>query len=321
LTNFLNLERNGKGFKVPVKILEKAEELKPLASANAWKVVGLLAEKPYYPAEIAKKLNLHEQKVYYYIKQLKKAGIIEVKKTEEKQGALAKYYALVDSAFALVPNLKKIERAKESVFFQGKEKKLDKQLEEFMTPFIHNGKLNCKIVIGSPDPHGPLKARARDGHLAVELAAFIGSLVESFEFPLVFLDTQVSSLDSLDENLIVVGGPITNKLCEELNEHLPIKFSPNGGHYLIKSELSGNDYNEDAIGVIEKVEHPFFKNKKILLVAGNRNAGTKAAIISLIKNIEAIIQGNTNKESVEAKVVEGLDLDGDGQIDNVEIKE
>ena len=321
MADFLNLEREGKSFKVPVKLLERGEKLKALTSGKAWEIVEVLAEKPHYPAEIAKKLGMHEQKVYYHINQLKKAGLIEVKKTEEKQGALAKYYSLSFEALALVPNLKNAVSKKEGVFFHGKEKKISKQVEEFMQPFIHNGKLNCKIVIGSPDPHGPLKARARDAHLAVELTAFIGSLIEEFSFPLVFLDTQVQSLETLDENLVIIGGPITNKLCSELNEHLPIKFSPNGGHYLIKSELSKREYGEDATGVIEKVKHPFFGNRMILLIAGNRNAGTKAAIVALIKNIEEIMKGNEFDEKKDAKVVEGLDLDGDGEIDNVEVKE
>jgi len=321
LGDFLSIERDGKRARMPAKVLENSEKLKALSGANAWKICGLLAEKPHYPAEMAKKMGLHEQKVYYYIKQLKKAGLIRVNKTEEKQGALAKYYEPSFEALALVPNLKAKMRSKEAEAFQGPEKKLSAELKEFMDPFIHNGKLNCKIVIGSPDPHGPSKARARDAHLAVELAAFIGSMVESFSFPLVFLDTQIEALDKIDDNLILIGGPITNKLCGELNEYLPVKFSPSGGHYLVHSELSQRNYSEDAIGLIEKVKHPFFEEKKILLIAGNRNAGTKAAIIALIKNVEEIMRGNEFNSKEEAKVVEGLDLDGDGQIDHAEIKE
>ena len=47
LADFLNLEKEGKTFKVPVKVLESPSALKALASPNAWKVVGLLAEKPH----------------------------------------------------------------------------------------------------------------------------------------------------------------------------------------------------------------------------------------------------------------------------------
>ena len=64
-----------------------------------------------------------------------------------------------------------------------------------------------------------------------------------------------------------------------------------------------------------------FKNKFILLVAGNRNAGTKAAITALAKHVHDILKPNLFNQSFQAKVVEGADLDGDGQIDDVEIKE
>jgi len=321
LADFLNIEQDGKSFKVPVLVVKDVKSIKPVLSDTGWKIVSLLAEKAMYPAEIAKKLGLHEQKIYYYVNQLKKTGLIAVKKTEEKQGALAKYYAVNFDSIALVPNLKGAIERKDFEFSNGMENEMGKQLKEFFSPFIHNGRLSAKIVIGSPDPHGPLKARARDAHLAVELAAFLGSLAKGFKYPFVLLDTMVPALEELDENIIIIGGPITNKLCNQLHKHLPIVFKPNGGHYLVHSTLSGRDYNEDAIGVIEKIVHPFFEGRKILLVAGNRNAGTKAAIIALIKNIEDIVRGNEFSDGVDAKVVEGLDMDGDGEIDNVEIRE
>lgn len=314
------MDLEGRTVSLPTKVFQDVKRLKPLLNENCWQIVGLLSKQAMYPAEIAKKLNLHEQKVYYYIKQLKNAGLIEVVKTEELHGALAKYYAANFKSLALVPSLDNLKSNKE-FSFSARSKGLSPELEEFLAPFIGQGKFNAKIVLGSPDPHGQFKARARDNHLAVELAAFFGSLCSQLDFPLIYLDTMIASLKEENSNLILVGGPITNRLTQEVNDLLPIKFVPFGGHFKVKSEASGQEYTDDAIGVIQKIPHPNFKNKFILLVAGNRNAGTKAAITALAKHVHDIIKPNLFNKSFQAKVVEGADLDGDGQIDEVEIKE
>jgi len=307
--------------RLPIKIFHDVKQLKPLLNETSWQILQLLSKKPMYPAEIAKKLDLHEQKVYYCIKRLRSAGLLELQKTEEKQGALAKYFASKFDSFAIAPDLQEAVKKKEFSFAREKNKRLSPSIAKFFEPFISQEKLECKIVVGSADPHGEFKARARDNHLAVELSAFLASLANEVKYPLVFLDTMLASLDSENSNLVVVGGPITNKLTNEINKQLPIKFVSNNGHFVIKSTITGKEYSEDAIGIIQKIPHPNFAKKSILLIAGNRNAGTKAAIIALIKHLNEAVKPNLFDKTKQAKVVEGLDLDSDGQIDNVEIKE
>ncbi len=307
--------------RLPVKIFHDVQQLKPLLNATAWQILLLLSKKPMYPAEIAKALNVHEQKVYYCIKQLRGAGLLELQKTEEKQGALAKYFSSKFDCFAIAPSLEQAARKKEFSFAREKKKELPQSIKQFFEPFITEGRLDCKIVVGSTDPHGEFKARARDTHLAVELAAFLASLANEVSFPLVFLDTMIQSIEDENSNLVIVGGPITNKLSSELNQHLPIRFVSSNGHFVIKSTVTGKEYSEDAIGIIQKIQHPKFAKKSILLIAGNRNSGTKAAIIALIKQLSEAVKPNLFDKTKHAKVVEGLDLDSDGQIDNAEIKE
>jgi DNA-binding CsgD family transcriptional regulator len=300
------------------KIFENPSKLKPLLSKTGWKIFQLLNEKSYYPAEIAKKLNLHEQKVYYYIKQMKKNDLIEVERTEEKFGALAKYFKAKFSVVSLVSGNKK-ERKDFEV--SGTEKKLNRKIEEFFFPFIEKGKFNSKIIVGSPDPHGSFKARARDAFLAVELSAFFGSMAKEIKYPLVFLDTEIESLKNENSNLIVIGGILTNTITKAVNSKLNAQFIPFGGRWIIKSNASKKEYSEDAVGFIEVINHPFYARKKIMVIAGNRNAGTKAAIIALVRHAEEIAENNSFNEKIHSKIVEGIDLDGDGKIDNAEIKE
>ena len=44
---------------------------------------------------------MHEQKIYYHIRKLAKAGAIIVVREEKKKGATAKYYKTVSPAFGI----------------------------------------------------------------------------------------------------------------------------------------------------------------------------------------------------------------------------
>lgn len=318
----VTIEEDGKATEIETRVIENPEKLKAISSASCWEIVKLLSTKPYYPAEIAKKLGMHEQKVYYHIKQLENNGIIRVSKAEEVKGALAKYYEAPDICFTFLP---KEARGKATSGIAGRgigKKELDKDIAAFFSPIISRGAMNAKIVVGSPEPHGKFKARARDNHFAAELSAFLGSICEKIEFPLVYLDTMVKPLEEENSNLIIIGGPITNNLCNSLNsKHLPIQFKPSGGHWVLHSKISGKEYSEDAIGVIEKIKHPFFKNRAIILIAGKRNTGTIAAIVAIAKKTKEMAKPNLFDKTQYSHVVEGLDLDSDGLIDEVEIKE
>ena len=73
--------------------------------------------------------------------------------------------------------------------------------------------------------------------------------------------------------------------------------------------------------MIVKAKSPFNKDKSILVVAGKRFSGTRAAIIAFLKDFKKVTQGNVHNSSILAKVVEGIDLDSDGIIDDIEFRE
>ena len=45
--------------------------------------------------------------------------------------------------------------------------------------FYENNSFCGLIVVGAPDPHGPYKSSARDGHYAIHLSFYLGTLAES----------------------------------------------------------------------------------------------------------------------------------------------
>src|SRR3989344_56867 len=150
-------------FSLPAKEL-KFNNLKNFGTDLAQKIVKSISEEAKYPADIAKELKVHEQKVYYHIRNLEKAGIVKVVKKETKQGAVANFYALTEPAF--IVKFKELQSTQKISQFRNE--------STYLEPFIKNGKLDALIVVGSPDPHGPDKARSRDGYYGIDLALFLG---------------------------------------------------------------------------------------------------------------------------------------------------
>ncbi|HLC79566.1 MAG TPA: hypothetical protein VJG83_04005 [archaeon] len=308
------IEQKDGEISLPTRVIKEPQRLRPLLSEGCWKLFQSICKKPSYPALLSKELGINEQKIYYYIKQLKNSGLIDIDRTEERNGAVAKYYSASSESFSILPTspstgkiLRKIEQQKNH--------------SGFLSEFVKNGIFTGKIVVGSPDPHGEFKARARDGHLAAEIAAFIGANFPGFESPLVFLDTALPDLKKENSNLLILGGPVSNKFAAQANNFLPIKFEPSGGNWAINSSISKKQYTEDSIGIIEKIPHPYFKGKWIFVIAGKRNTGTISAILALTKKTTQLQKPNSYDLKSEAHVVEGLDMDGDGAIDEVEFRE
>ncbi len=274
-------------------------------------ILETLAKKPMYPAELAKKLKLHEQKVYYHIKQLLNSGILELVEKKEIRGTVAKKYKPKEMNFVI--SLSQNWKDMDKLIHEEK----DKELKEFLKPFIQNNKLNCNIVVGSPDPHGPQKARARDGHYAIDLALFLGhysSIPKKFS---VVLDVDIATKKK--NNLILVGGPITNLIVSKVNDMLPIKFSDKKPYGII-SEKTRKQYTDESCGFIARIPNPYNPENKILVLAGIRYLGTKAAVLALTRHHKLITQRFSDQKTF-AVAVQGFDLDGDGRIDSVELLE
>lgn len=302
-----------------ISILKDAQKLKTILGPLSWKILTMLAQQEMYPLEIAKKLGVQEQKVYYHIKKLQKAGAIEVSKEEKKKGATAKYYKTVSPAFGVeFPQGYKPIQNRTPL-------NISKPLQAFFKEFIQDATFNGKIVVGSPQPHGPFKTSARDGHYAAHLALFLGQFTRTPEEFAVKLDVDVNAEKEEKNNLLLVGGPGTNLLTQEINEYLPIKFimqtSPQG--FLLgglASKKSSQIFTSDVTGVIAKIVNPWDETKRIIVLAGNKAVGTKACVIALTNFWKTTLQKYKGEDTF-AVVIQGFDLDGDGKVDSIEVRE
>lgn len=304
------VEEDRKGQKAYETLLvSEPKFLSSLSSNLALKIISLLSKQPACAMDIARKLKQHEQKIYYHLRNLEKMGLITLLKTEERVGAIAKIYTVNYPVVSL-----KLFDGKKIVDAKTKIKEL-----KFFEPFVRNGKLDAIITIGSPDPHGKYDSQASDGCCAIDLALFLGTLVKESSLPNYRLDTEIKEKD-LKNNLILVGGPKANIIVEKVNKKLPIYFDFHREWNLV-SPFSKRVYTEDDMGIIAKIKNPFNSKKEVLVLAGKRFRGTRAAILALIKHLKEIEKGNKFDPTTIAKIVRGIDKDSDGRVDDVKFLE
>jgi len=124
-----------------IAVFDDPKRLGAFLSDLSWRILQLLSEREMYPMEMARKLGVHEQKVYYHIRKLAKAGAIKVVREEGKKGATAKYYRAAFPAFGVeLPfGYEKIKTVSIPV--------PDERVRRFLSPFLSgDGVFDGKIV-------------------------------------------------------------------------------------------------------------------------------------------------------------------------------
>ena len=302
-----------------IAIFDNPEKLKRVLNRLTWKILRMLSEKDMYPMEVAKKLKIHEQIVYYHIRKLARAGAIKLVMKEDKRGAVANYYHAAFPAFGV-----ELPFGAQATTIPSPST-LDENLKRFLSPILgDDGAFDGKIIVGSPTPHGPFKTMARDGHYASYLTFFLGGFARFPDEFVIKLDVDVKAEKDEANNLILVGGPGTNLLTQEINDHLPIRFNmaPSKHGFLFGGLFSSetkNVYTDDSVGLVAKIVNPCDKEKRIIVLAGNKAVGTKGCVIGLVKFSKHVLKNYTREPF--ATVIKGFDLDGDGKIDSVEVLE
>lgn len=284
----------------------------PAASGLGHKILRLLAKGPNYPSSIARELRLYHQAVYYHMKKLEDAGLVERVSQRSVRGGKAQLYALASDGYAIEFDVKGEEFGPPASL--SRSVRLGRFLKEFIT---EDSQLDGWIVVGSPEAHGPNRTQGRDGHYAIQLGFALGQFVSlPRTFP-VKLDVDLKAEKLQGANLLVVGGPRTNVISAELNAHMPIRFSEEGFFGAIV-DASGRKYLSEFDSVLTKVRNPWDQSKVCVVAAGLSGAATKAAVIGLTNMAEQVLAGYTEGADF-AVVLHGLDLDGDGKVDSVEI--
>lgn len=296
------------------KILDSPGSFSVL-SPIAIKIIKVLAEKPTSAIDISRKLKINWQKAYYYMRKLEKAGLIASLYTERRHGMVAKIYSVVSP----VISAKLYETGGTEVKDTGRSMPLE--INEFLSPFIKDGSLNAKIIVGDTERHGKYEARAIDSPFLINFMLFLGSMLNNFDTSRVIykFDTEVTDND-LKNNLILIGNPKINSITDRINDSLPIYFDVNND-FRIVSRLTGSKYQYNLDAVILKTKNPFYKDKEMLLLAGKRSSGLQSAVLAVMTESKEILNGNIKNKDMIAKVVTGIDSDSDGIVDQVKFHE
>lgn len=305
-------EKEGKAFAKKIVMFQDVERMRVLSNPVAWRMMELLSKGPMYPAQVAKELKIYEQSAYYYIRKLVKIGAVDEVGRNFVRGGTARLYRAASPSFGIEMDWGETRIGSQPAGDQPGASK-------FFENFVSGSQFRGRLVVGAPDPHGPYKSSARDGHYAVHLAFFLGHLTRAVpsEF-IVKLDVDAKAEKMLTgNNLISIGGPGTNIVTAEFNRYLPIRFDEkNFWSGLIDG--TGKRYSLDNHGLIAKMMNPYDGNSSIVVVAGVRSAGTKSAVIALTNYSEEVLK-KYNGEEIWALVVQGFDMNSDGKIDHVDI--
>jgi hypothetical protein len=293
-------------------VFRDVERIRVLSNPVAWHIMGLLSTGPMYPAQVAKDLKIYEQSAYYYIRKLVGIGAVKEVGRTFVRGGTARLYQASSPSFGIEMDWGETRLG--TIPAGG-----HPGASRFFENYVAGEEFRGLLVVGAPDPHGPYKSSARDGHYAVHLAFFLGRITGAVpsEF-IVKLDVDAKAEKMLaGNNLISIGGPGTNIVTAEFNRYLPVKFDEkNFWSGLIDG--SGNRYSLDNHGLIAKIKNPYDNNSSIIMVAGVRSAGTKSAVIALTNYSEEVLK-KYNGEEEWALVVQGFDMNSDGKIDYVDI--
>jgi hypothetical protein len=305
---------NGKTFGKRIVVFDNVEHIRILSNPLAWQIMQLLSDTPMYPIEIAKKLRIYEQSAYYYVRKLAEIGALEDAGTNSVRGGTARLYHSSSPAFGIEMGWG--ERHLDFQTHPGYEYPYGRK---FFNEYIPNNCFNGLIIVGAPDPHGPYRSSARDGHYAVHLAFFLGMISNIPSEFIVKLDTDAKAEKVIEgNNLISIGGPGTNIITAEFNKFLPIKFNEKNFWSGLVQGSSAKLYHLDSQGLIAKIKNPYNHEKNIIVVAGVRSIGTKSAVLALTNYSEDILKNYQNEEEW-ALVVQGFDMNADGKIDHVDV--
>lgn len=287
-------------------LIDNLSSLSILANKTAVKILKELIKGPSCAMDIARRLKLHEQKVYYNLRRLEESGLIKLLRKEERSGGTAKIYSIIEP----VISAKLLDKPLSMTNSKIKIESLD-----LLRPFIENGRLNTNIILGDTYSHGEYDAPAVEGPYAFDFAMFLGNYLTNLDFPNYKFDTEISDND-LKNNLILIGKFKTNTIIQKINSHLPVYFDTKTGVKFV-SKSTKKVYDDPRCGIIIKLNNPFNKDKKILLLGGIGRRGVQSAVIAFTQHSDKI----TESDGCIIKIVKGYDKNGDKIIDSVKFLE
>jgi DNA-binding transcriptional ArsR family regulator len=264
---------------LPVKELDE-KGLEALNSEVRRSIIEEVSSGGVRVSDLVEAMDMDRQTAYYHLEKLQSAGLLD------SRGSRPKTFEVERSAYYFRPAFVKPEENPVM---------LD-DVPDILQGFVQNRKINARVVVGAPYPHGEHDRRHKSAYKAGEISAVLGNYGTRRQ-QLIHVDTGLD--DSLrDMPLISVAGPLVNTLSDELNGKMPARFT--GSHDRIITEK--NTYSGDETGFVARRE---INGELRMVVAGLFGLGTSAAIEALSSRASelgekgAVVKGYGTKHSVE----------------------
>lgn len=214
--------------------------------------------------------------------------------------------------------------------------------QHFPEPFVTPRSFDLVFILGSSKEKVSIEnekvggwgiASMDNATRVVDLATFWGVIAGQYgieiEPTIAYLDSEIPDNVKENFNLISIGGGDVNEFTAQLQiiygKHIPIHFdSPQAANAII-SRISKDVYVARGkgrnVGIIELLPNPYNPKKVVMILAGNYATGTQASLLALWKCPTEIRKNNKHDANIPAKIVEGVDADKDGIIDDVRFLE
>ncbi len=272
---------------LPAKQIDE-KGLKALEDEQRRKILNMVSERDMTVSELVSELDMGRQTLYYNLEKLQEGGLIA------SEGSRPKYFSSDIAAYYFRPE--NVEPEKNPLMLEN--------VPDILEGFVEDRKIDAKVIVGAPYPHGEHDRRHKNAYKAGEITAILGNYGRKRQ-QLIYMDTEVDE-KIRERPLISVAGPLVNTLTDELNSEMPAKFTE--GHDRIITENS--TYSGDETGFIAKAE---VEGKERIVVAGLFGLGTSAAIEALSSRASelgengAVVKGYGTKHSIEeVEIVEKL---------------
>lgn len=272
---------------LPAKEIDE-RGLKALEDTKRRKILNMVSDRDMMVSEIEEEMDIGRQTLYYNLEKLQEGGLIT------SEGSRPKYFSSDLAAYYFRP---------ENVKPEENPVMLD-DVPDILQGFVENRRINARIIVGAPYPHGEHDRRHKTAYKAGEITAILGNYGRRRQ-QLIHTDTELDE-KIRERPLISVAGPLVNTLSDELNSRMPAKFTE--GHDRIITENS--TYSGDETGFIAKAE---VEGKERIVVAGLFGLGTSAAIEALSSRAQelgengAVVKGYGTKHNVEeVEIVEKI---------------
>lgn len=114
-------------------IIRDYNQLKALSDPFRVKLMLRLVESPFTGQQLSEIFDLSRARIHYHLRELEKLGLIEIVKTEEKNGIIQKFYQSVASGFypdaSLMPHKEEISNTKRQMLYGMLDRTMTRLLE------------------------------------------------------------------------------------------------------------------------------------------------------------------------------------------------